>query len=170
MDVCVFASTEAILAGNRFIDDRFQSFRFEAGTVHNRERRMFEQLPVVFPGGDLQKGVHSHDEIKGRAGTEFPPELFERFDGIGAARTPVFKVRSLEMRLPRKGQLQHVVAMVKGDLPQVFLVRRTGRRHEQNPVEVEALPYFLGRSQMAEVDGIECASKDAQLENGMLLL
>src|SRR5262249_58512295 len=67
-----------------------------------------------------------------------------------------------ERRLEARGERDHREA-VEGRGQVIGAVGRPGRGHEEDAVEAERLARVLRRAQVAEVDGVEGATDDAEL-------
>jgi len=124
------------------------------------EQALAEDVFIVLPGLDLDKGVRAQDEKDPGLGIE-PLELLQGQDGIGFAPGLDLNIARMAPGPSGAGQLEHPQSVPgRGDVPQVF-VGRDVRRDEQDLVQAEPPSRVFGRTQMPEMDRVECPSQDA---------
>ena len=88
-------------------------------------------------------------------------KMAQGVDGVAGAGAVFFHFVDAKGGLSADGQGEHLDAPFKGCQGLALLVRRAGRGYEQYLVQPSLIPALFGQDQMAEMNGIKGAAKNA---------
>jgi hypothetical protein len=132
----------------------------EIGTRDHDKVAYGEELRIVLPGLDLQEGVGAHDKKEPLTFFEVAMVVGDSLDGVGCPLSSYLYVGEGEAGVAGDSYFDHVPAVSRGDDGAIKLVGWRCSHDEDHPVELEGLMYFLGRAEMAQVDGIKGPTKE----------
>ena len=113
------------------------------------------------PGADIGKCVGADYEKQLVSGRHARTHFFDGVDGI-TPRGALFQPGHFHVFESAARDLGHTDAMFVGRVCERVLMRRIGRRHQQNTIQAASFDSLLGDGQVGPMNGIESTAEDRQ--------
>jgi len=121
--------------------------------------------PLGFaPSGQIAQAVHAHQKIEFHL--PIHPLAYEPHHVGGVVGAGPIRIHPAYADIVTVcgGKLGHADAVFDGGKAAVLFVGWVPCWHKIDPIQIQLEPSLFGQNQMADVDGIECAAKDADAQ------